>query len=138
LRAIAQLSSAGVIPSNYSTNASSYADVWEQQSAPFFEVSISPAAAQSSLENYVQKANLSDTLLYGAGSLNSSHSSSGNNGSQGWSAPGQTVGMDGGNSTFYGLSINANGSVVEVGPRLWNVPDANSTRLTWELSGSTL
>ncbi|GFZ48643.1 hypothetical protein JCM24511_06392 [Saitozyma sp. JCM 24511] len=114
LRAIAQLSSAGVIPANYSTNASNYADVWEQQSAPFFEVSISPSAAQSSLENYVQKANLSDTLLYGAGSLNGSQNSSGNNGSQGWSAAGQTVGMDGGNSTFYGLSINANGSVVEV------------------------
>jgi hypothetical protein len=119
LRAIAQLSSAGVIPSNYSTNASNYADVWEQQSAPFFEVSIS------------------DTLLYGAGSLNSSQSSGGNNGSQGWSAAGQTVGMDGGNSTFYGLSINANGSVVEVGPRALE-RYRMTTGLTWGLSGSAL
>lgn len=112
LRAIATLSSAGILPSNYS-NASTYADVWEQNAYRFFEVSISPSAATSSLDNYVTAANLSSSLLYGAGSLNNSQTVS-LNGSQGWSASNQTIGSDSANSTFFGLSIDANGSIVEV------------------------
>ncbi|ORX37140.1 hypothetical protein BD324DRAFT_650749 [Kockovaella imperatae] len=133
LRAIAQLSDAGIIPSNYSSNATTFAEVWETQASPLFEVSISPAAANASLLNYVQKANLSDALLYGTGSLNATASSNGSSGtntssssfnstagynasSGGWDAVGQTIGkeVDGVNSTFYGLSIDRNGSVVEV------------------------
>ena len=118
LRAIAQLTTAGILPSNYSS-ASSYADTWEQKAYPFFHVSISPPAAQASLENYVQKANLSSTLLQGAGSLNGSQG--GSNTSAGWSAAGQIIGGDTGNSTYFALSIQANGSLVQVRPPpMWN------------------
>lgn len=84
-------------------------------------MSISSARANASLSNYVQKANLSSSLLYGAGSLNSTISNSSSqassgNGNRGWSAPGQTIGSEqnGGDSTMFGLSINRNGSVVQV------------------------
>lgn len=120
LRAIATLSSAGILPSNYS-NASSYATTWETNAYKYFEVPISSARANASLANYVQKANLSSSLLYGAGSLNSTISNSTSqastgSGNRGWSALGQTIGseLNGGNSTMFGLSINRNGSVVEV------------------------
>ena len=112
LRAIAVLANASIIPSNYSSNATRYAQVWETQSSQYFEVSISPSAATSSLNTYVTAANLSSALLYGAGSLNTS-----SNSSYGWGATNQVIGDDAGslgNSTFYGLSIDRNGSVVEV------------------------
>jgi len=92
--------------------------VWEQQAYTFFEVSISPSAAESSLERYVTQANLTSALLYGAGSLNMSQSASGNsssgNSTSGYGQTGQVFGGEGANSTLYGLSINANGSIVEV------------------------
>ena len=82
---------------------------------------ISPTQANASLEQYVSQANLSTSLLYGAGSLNSSASSNSSSSSGGTTAPGfnaagQTIGSDasGQNSTFYGLSINENYSVVQV------------------------
>jgi hypothetical protein len=61
----------------------------------------------------VQQANLSLSLLFGAGSLNNTQTVS-LNGSQGWNAAGQTIGTDGGNTTYYALSIKADGSLVEV------------------------
>ncbi|ORY33496.1 hypothetical protein BCR39DRAFT_520445 [Naematelia encephala] len=121
LRAIATLTEAGILPSNYS-NASTYASVWETNASPFFQVSISASAAQSSLTNYVQAANLSESLLYGAGSLNNTQTVS-TNGSYGWSDAGQIIGGDSSgssgnssnsNSTFYALSLKADGSPVEV------------------------
>ena len=115
LRAIGSLAANGILPANYS-NASTYADVWEQQAYTFFQVPVTPTAAEASLQKYVQQANLSTSLLSGAGSLNSSQSAS-KNGSSGYGAMGQYVGGDAGNSTFFALSINANGSLVEVSKR---------------------
>jgi hypothetical protein len=69
------------------------------------------------LENYVTKANLSETLLFGAGSLNETRSDTGNGTNStttsGWGEVDQTIGGES-NSTFYALSINRNGSLVEV------------------------
>jgi hypothetical protein len=69
------------------------------------------------LENYVTKANLSETLLFGAGSLNETRSDSGNGTNStttsGWGEADQIIGAES-NSTFYALSINRNGSLVEV------------------------
>ncbi|WVR07732.1 hypothetical protein IAU60_004775 [Kwoniella sp. DSM 27419] len=138
LRAIAQMASASLLPSNYSI-ASTYLDTWETSACGFFGVSIDSSTATSRLDNYVSAANLSQSLLYGAGSLNAS---TGNGSIEGWSqavigssqgvingtttpvVTNGTMGMNGtsstngtsssGKSTFYGLSINANGSVVEV------------------------
>ena len=71
-------------------------------------MSISSTLANSSLTNYVTAANLSSSLLIGGGSLNAS------NQTHGFSAQGQTIGGDSGNSTFYGLSITRNNTVVQV------------------------
>jgi hypothetical protein len=116
LRAIATLASANILPANYS-NASGYADVWETNALPLFEVKITSATAASSLDNYVQKANLSEALLYGGGSLNgSSSSNSSSNGTSdlGWGDAAQLIGGNG-TSTFYALSLKADYSPVEVG-----------------------
>ncbi|KAJ9106821.1 hypothetical protein QFC19_002949 [Naganishia cerealis] len=90
--AIVDLANAGVIPANYSTTAGSMIGIWESAASPCFEVNISSEDAQSRLNNYVQQANLSQALLSGASGLNSSS----------------------GNLTFYALSLNADGSPVEI------------------------
>ncbi|KAJ9096780.1 hypothetical protein QFC21_005050 [Naganishia friedmannii] len=92
LRAIIDLGNAGIIPANYSASASSMIGVWESAASPCFQVNISQDAAQARLNNYVRQANLSQALLSGGGTSNSS----------------------GGNVTFYAVSLNANGTAVEV------------------------
>lgn len=64
-----------------------------------FEVTITPEAAETSLAQYIERANLSPSLLYGAGSLNSTGTPS-----AAWNVPNQTIGGDG-TSTIYALSI---------------------------------
>jgi hypothetical protein len=96
LRAIVDLGNAGVIPANYSASASSMIGIWESGASPCFQVNISQDVAQARLNNYVQKANLSQALLGGPNNTNSSSSSS--------------------SVSFYALSLNANGSAVEVCP----------------------
>jgi hypothetical protein len=78
-----------------------------------FEVPISATAAQTSLENYVQQSNLSTSLLYGGGSLNTSFSNSTGSGNLGWDDMSQTIGGSNG-SFFYALSLKANFTPVEV------------------------
>jgi len=112
LRAIATLASANILPANYS-NASDYAEVWETNALPLFEVNITSEAATSSLNNYVQQANLSQALLYGGGSLNGSATSNSSS-DLGWSDTAQLIGGNG-TSTFYALSLKADFSPVEVG-----------------------
>jgi len=89
--------------------------VWETQASQFFEVSIDSTTASSRLNNYITQANLTESLLSGAGALNDTQSSSGNgtNSTSAWGVAEQTIG-GAGNSTFYALSINRNGSLVEV------------------------
>lgn len=67
------------------------------------------------MNNYITQANLTDSLLYGAGALNDTQSrgGKGTDNASSWSAAEQTIGGSG-NSTFYALSINRNGSLVEV------------------------
>jgi hypothetical protein len=110
-----QLAEAGILSSNYTENATLWAEVWETQASQFFEVPIDPTTASSRLTNYVAQANLTESLLYGAGSLNDTQSSSGSgtNSTSSWCAAEQIIGGVG-NSTFYALSINRNGSLVEV------------------------
>lgn len=109
LRAIATLASANILPANYS-NASAYADVWETNVLPLFAVNITSDNATSSLNNYVQKANLSEALLYGGGSLNGSASSNSST-DLGWNETSQLIGGNG-TSTFYALSLKADFSPV--------------------------
>lgn len=109
LRAIDQLATAGIISSNSTANASSYADIWEASAAQYFQVSISAEQAQARLEGYVSNANLSIQTLYGAGALNATANST-----DGWGAANQTIGIGEANSTFYGLSLSAQGTPVEV------------------------
>ncbi|KAJ9113652.1 hypothetical protein QFC22_005961 [Naganishia vaughanmartiniae] len=100
LRAIVDLANAGIIPANYSTSASSMIGVWESAASPCFQVTISQDVAQMRLNNYVQQANLSQSLLGGgAGGMNSSS----------------------GNVTFYAVSLNANGTPVEFAHKDWQV-----------------
>jgi len=65
---------------------------------------------------YCTRANLSQTLLYGAGPLNDSQSGGNGTNGTGWGANNQVVGgsSSGDHSTFYALSINPEGSLVEV------------------------
>lgn len=92
LRAIVDLSNANIIPSNYSSIAGSLIQTWETAAAPCFEVTIPGSTAQSRLDNYIQQANLSQALLTGVPGFNASD-----------------------NVTFYALSLDADGSPVEVG-----------------------
>jgi hypothetical protein len=116
LRAIVQLAEAGIISSSYTSNATQLAEVWETQACQFFEVSIDPTTASTRLDEYVTRANLSQTLLYGAGALNDTQAGGNDTTGTGWGANDQIVGgsSSGNNSTFYALSINRNGSLVEV------------------------
>lgn len=109
LRAIGQLAADGHIPSTYA-NASSAAQVWEAKACDMFAVTIAPDVAAASLDNYVTVANLSTSQLYGGGSLNGSTNAT----ALGWSDPSQTIGLGSNSSTFYALSLLANGSAVEV------------------------
>jgi hypothetical protein len=126
LRAIAQLAQAGILPGNYTSLATVYATTWESQASQYFAYNVSSDTATADLNNYVQAANLSTALLYGAGSLNGTAGNSSGGASSGngngtstnimdlqWSAANQTVG-GAGISAIYGVSLMENGSVVEV------------------------
>ncbi|EST09848.1 hypothetical protein PSEUBRA_000239 [Kalmanozyma brasiliensis GHG001] len=153
LYAISDMAKAGLLSNFTSTavNASgaelgdlaaNYASVWESEAPKFFQYAISSQDARSRLEGYVQRANLSSSLLYGQGSLNTSSlatnstnsTDSGNSTSSGMSrrwggvtfsreadfalAPRQESTNDtqasSGNVTVYGLSLLDDGTVVPV------------------------
>ena len=61
--------------SDLAETAERYATVWEQEAPKFFQYNVTADQAQERLQGYVQRANLSDSLLYGLGSLNGSSSS---------------------------------------------------------------
>jgi hypothetical protein len=110
LHAIAQLSDAGILPAKYRAQASGAAAIWDASASTFFQIPISSGDVTRLLNNYVSQANLTDALLYGAGSLNASASKT-----TGYSDPSQVIGgMHGQNSTFYALSIKDSGEHVEV------------------------
>lgn len=115
-----QLADAGILSSNYSENATTWAQVWETQASMFFEVSIDSSTATSRLDSYVNQANLSQALLFGAGALNDSRSTqmdgntTNSSSTGGWGASDQVIGGGEGNSTFFALSINREGARVEV------------------------
>lgn len=75
LYAISDLAQAGLL-SNVSigNEAARYAQVWEEQAHQFFQYTVPAAEVMPRLEQYVQLANLSESLLYGSGSLNSTSS----------------------------------------------------------------
>lgn len=81
LYAVSDLARAGLLSNFTSTavnasgavladKAAQYAQVWEREAPKFFEYNVSAQQAQQRLEAYVQRANLSSSLLYGQGSLN--------------------------------------------------------------------
>jgi hypothetical protein len=120
LRAIVQLADAGILSSNYSENATIWAQVWETQASLFFEVSRDSSTATSRLDSYVTQVNLSQALLFGAGALNDTRSMqmggniTNSSNTSGWGASDQVIGGGEGNSTFFALSINREGAQVEV------------------------
>ena len=77
LRAIAQLTDAGFYPSysNWSGMANEYAQIWEDETLQFFEVTVPQAEAQQRVNSYIQASNFSgpagnvteDILFYGLG-----------------------------------------------------------------------
>jgi hypothetical protein len=58
LRSIASLSAEGILDFNF-TLVDSYAQVWEDSTLQFFEVSIPPSVAEVSLQNYVNSSGIS-------------------------------------------------------------------------------
>lgn len=67
LRATAALLRGGIVSGNWSADAiDEIAAVWEQQAPSFFEVQVNASTAQSRLQNFVQAANLSNSLLQNA------------------------------------------------------------------------
>lgn len=75
LYAISDMAQAGLL-SNVSVGneAASYAQIWEEQAHQFFQYTVPADEVMPRLEQYVQLANLSESLLFGSGSLNSSSS----------------------------------------------------------------
>ena len=127
--------SANVTDANLADTAERYAQVWEAEAPKFFRYEVGADQVQQRLEGYVQRANLSDSLLYGEGSLNASSStsntsSSGSNGMERrWG--GVTFSREADfslltsrqepanntqstNTSLYGLSLMEDGSVVPV------------------------
>ncbi|KAJ3270178.1 hypothetical protein HK104_004971 [Borealophlyctis nickersoniae] len=76
LRAIQALAEAGIIKSSYAKTASEYATVWESKAEDFFKYTVDASTATKRLDTFVQSANLTSSLLYGDGSLNTTTSSS--------------------------------------------------------------
>ena len=102
LRAILGLQNASLVTLN-DTDVESAAILWEQQASACFEVEIPRETAQLRLDEYVQTLNLSSSLLYGDGSLNGSTTG----------ARANTTAQPG-NLSFYALSLDKDGSPVEV------------------------
>lgn len=61
LRSIAALSQAGIYPNhaNWGSLANTYADVWETETLPFFQVTIPADEARQRLQTYVRRSNFS-------------------------------------------------------------------------------
>lgn len=87
LRAIAQLHDAGLLDGERFGDAARMAQRWEEKALKYFHVNIAHEKSQERLDNYVRAANLSDSLLYGAGSLNGSQTA------DGYNAPGWAIGV---------------------------------------------
>lgn len=62
---------ANISKDNLAETARNYAQLWEEEAPKFFQYNVTSEDAESRLQGYVQRANLSDSLLYGQGSLNS-------------------------------------------------------------------
>ncbi|TDL17991.1 hypothetical protein BD410DRAFT_793667 [Rickenella mellea] len=95
LRATAALARANIIGGNASAGLAVEADgvaaVWEENALPFFEVSLTNETAEARLTNFVAKANLSEALIGGSGNATA-----------------------GGNKAFYALSLDDDGTPVQV------------------------
>lgn len=87
LRAISQLHKAGLIQGKRFNQAGHIAGRWESRALKYFHVNIAHVKSRERLQNYVKLANLSDALLYGAGSLNGSQTA------DGYNAPGWAIGV---------------------------------------------
>jgi hypothetical protein len=87
LRSIASLSSAGILPFNASL-ISSYAQIWEDETLAFFEVSIELEEARGLLQNYTTESGI-EGLDDQTGSLE-------------------------GNVVFYALSLDGNDALAKV------------------------
>lgn len=111
LTSIAALAEAGILPSNYSQPASQAAQIWNGNAAQYFEVNIDSASAQSRLQNYVTQSNLTEATINGNGVLNSTSTSGNATSSNSTSYIG---GNASGNSSFYAVSLLADGTPVEV------------------------
>lgn len=104
LRATARLARAGILFNSSAATpvrssaladvADATAQVWEDKASGFFEVTVNASATESRLLNFVQQANLSQTLLGNC-----------------TSAVNDTASV---NKTFFALSLMEDGSPVEV------------------------
>lgn len=122
LRATAALADAGIIAQpqldmtgTNSTNTTNFtvADIaaaWESAAPALFEVVLDPTIAESRLNNFVTAANLSQALLSNSSGTNSSSSNTTGTGNS--TTTGNSTST--GNVTFYALSLNADGSAVQV------------------------
>ena len=100
LYAIADLAAAGLLEGeSLETDARRYAQIWETEAPRFFQVDIPTDEVQQRLDGYVERANLTDALLYGRGSLNDT------------SATEVTTSS---NVSVYGLSLLEDGTPVPV------------------------
>ncbi|KAG8695829.1 hypothetical protein FRC08_007540 [Ceratobasidium sp. 394] len=98
LHAIADLAALGVLDRGLETTAREWGNVWEREAPKFFKTIIGPQDAESRLVDYVQRTNLSTSLLYGNGSLNCT------------SSPPNATTATPKNTTIYGLSLLENGT----------------------------
>ena len=87
LRAISQLHRAGLIKGKRFNQAGHIAGRWESRALKYFHVNIAHVKSKERLNNYIKLANLTDALLYGAGSLNGSQTA------DGYNAPGWAIGV---------------------------------------------
>lgn len=93
LRAIERLANASILDQALGSTAASYASVWEQKALQYFRTPLNSSYAQMSLSNYTSYANLSSQLY------------SNSTGPDGSTAP---------PSEIYSISLNNDGSQVQV------------------------
>lgn len=103
LRAISSLAGS-LLPTAGYADAHTWAKTWEEEACALFALPIASAEAEARLAAYVSAANLTSDLLYGAGSLNSTSTSSG------WSDPAHIVGAG---APLYALALSDSAVAVQ-------------------------
>ncbi|KAI5813687.1 hypothetical protein BZA77DRAFT_320925 [Pyronema omphalodes] len=106
LRAIQALSEAGIIDQSLARKASTYASVWESKAETFFKTTVDYQTSEKRLHNFIQAANLTEGLLYGEGSLNSTNTSTTTR-----RYPVATLKKQESNTTFYSISRNSDSQI---------------------------